>query len=136
MNILVTRHTYTDKSTIGSLYFEEVFSCFTLEDKDRVLEEDGVKVQNETAIPRGTYPVTIDHSPHFGRDLPHILNVPEFTGIRIHPGNAPKDTDGCILVGLTCTADFVGDSVKAFGPLFDRIQQALTAGEAVTITVK
>ena len=90
-----------------------------------------------TAIPYGTYDVQITHSPHFGRDLPLLVDVPHFEGIRIHPGNVPADTEGCILVGTerNPAAVDVLHSVVAFSQLFAKIFDAQTRGEAITITI-
>lgn len=112
-----------------------VYECLTLEDTDRYLEDGGQKQQDRTAIPRGTYQVVVDFSPHFQHNLPHVLNVPQFTGIRIHPGNVPADTDGCILVGLEAEEDKVLESRKAFDPLFAKIVAALNNGDDVTLEV-
>lgn len=57
------------------------------------------KIYGETAIPTGTYEVRVTWSPKFQRNLPLLLGVPHFEGIRIHRGNLPKNTLGCILVG-------------------------------------
>ena len=76
-----------------------------MEDKVRDLNKNGVfdgdekKVYGETAIPYGTYKVILSYSPKFKRILPELLDVPCFTGIRIHRGNTEKDTAGCLLVG-------------------------------------
>ena len=94
MNLTLKRFWFTDKSTIGCLYIDDIFECFTLED---VVRE--VKIQNETAIPEGKYQVIINWSPHFKKVLPRLVNVPNFEGVLIHTGNFPKDTGGCILVG-------------------------------------
>ena len=50
-------------------------------------------------IPAGTYEVRITHSPKFRKDLPLLIGVPGRDGIRIHTGNKPEHSLGCILVG-------------------------------------
>lgn len=105
---------------------------YTLEDVVRA-----VKIKGETAIPAGRYQVVLDYSPHFGRIMPHILNVPGFTGIRIHAGNKAADTEGCIMVGWEAGAvDFVGESKVAFAQLLDQIEEASAAREPIWITVE
>jgi regulator of RNase E activity RraA len=73
--------------------------------------------------------VIVDHSTRFNQELPRLLDVPGFTGIRIHPGNSAADTDGCILVGLRRAADSVLDSRKAFEPLLEKIRRGIEAGQ-------
>jgi hypothetical protein len=68
--------------------------AYTLEDVSR-----DVKVYGETAIPAGEYDIIVDYSHHFGKELPHILNVQGFEGVRCHGGNTAHDTLGCILIG-------------------------------------
>ena len=51
------------------------------------------------AIPCGRYEVRVTYSPRFKTMLPLVMDVPGRKGIRIHAGNTPKDTSGCILVG-------------------------------------
>ena len=138
MKIEVVRQIFTDKSTIGSLLIDGEFVCYTLE--DRVREIPGVpvarwKVQDQTAIPRGTYKLVLNMSPRFKRVLPLLLAVPGFTGVRIHSGNTAEHTEGCILVGLTKGKDFVGDSRKAFQILFNRLVKEKNK-EDITITLR
>lgn len=121
------------KCTIGTLSIEGRNECFTLED---VVRADGVKVYGETAIPSGTYQVIVSYSQRFKRDLPLVVDVPGFTGIRIHPGNTAEDTDGCILVGLGKGPDYVTESRAAFNILFPKIEGALDRREPVTLEVK
>lgn len=119
MKLKLKRITKTNNSTIGELYIDGVFQCYTLEDKER-----DVKIKNETAIPKGTYKVIINRSNRFKIDLPLLLNVPNFEGVRIHSGNSNHDTEGCILVGQTRATDFIGNSRKAFKNLFDKMKLA------------
>ena len=87
--------------TIGRLLVDGDYFCDTLEDRVRDYNKDGDlldegegKVYGETAIPYGRYSVVVSHSPKFRRDLPLLLNVPHFTGIRIHAGNHAGHTEG------------------------------------------
>ena len=91
------------------------------------------KVQNQTAIPVGRYRVIVDKSARFGRQMPHILNVPGFDGIRIHSGNTDADTDGCLLLGQDwdkSQPDFVGNSRAAFGTFFPKLLAGIEVGDA------
>lgn len=118
--VKVIRKYFTEKSTVGELYFNDRFVCFTLEDFDR-LSLGFDKVYGETAIPAGTYKMIINMSSRFKKELPLLLNVPGFEGVRIHAGNTNKDTHGCILVGMTRDKDFVGNSNIAMGILMEKL---------------
>lgn len=127
MKLLLKRNKSTNKATIGSLYLDGKFQCYTLED---VVREQ--KIFGETAIPTGIYKVIINRSARFGVDLPLLLNVPNYEGIRIHPGNTDKDTEGCILVGVTVTEqNTLGSSRIAFNALMEKLKTA----QAITIEV-
>lgn len=96
MKVEVKRTFKGTEYTIGKLYIDGHYLCDTLEDTVR----NGVKIAGKTAIPAGTYKVKKTMSPRFKKILPEILNVPGFTGVRIHAGNTAIDTDGCLLLGL------------------------------------
>jgi len=123
--IEVHRQIFTDKSTIGSLSIDGVFECWTLEDTCRWNSE---KIKEKTAVPAGHYEVIIDWSTKFKKDLPHILDVPNFSGIRIHCGNSDEQTEGCILVGNTKEADWIGESRLAFDAFFPKLKRLLEEG--------
>lgn len=129
MNILLQRHTFTDKSTIGDLIVDEDFFCYTLEDVVR-----DHKIYGETAIPAGQYEVIVNWSNRFKRRMPLLLNVPGFEGIRIHAGNTSEDTQGCILVGEAKTIDGLRDSRVSFNDLMPLIEMEASAGK-VWITI-
>ena len=134
MQLQVNRIKLLDHCTIGHFFVDNVRLYFSLEDKVR---PDGVKIFGETAIPQGTYQVVLDYSERFGKDMPHILNVPMFDGIRIHPGNTDIDTHGCILIGMNTDAEErIMDSRVAFTDFMDNhFLPAINRNEEVQIKV-
>lgn len=119
MELQVKRMEFSEESTIGELWVNGVFECYTLEDKVRP-----VKIAGKTAIPPGRYEVIINFSQRFQKQLPLLLNVPNYEGVRIHSGNTAANTEGCILVGETKTENFVGESRWAFNRLFEKLKAA------------
>ena len=119
--IVLDRNILGGNYTIGDLFVDDNFICNTLEDKVRAPD---VKIQNKTAIPEGTYQVVIDFSNRFQRMMPRICDVPNFTGIRIHPGNTDKDTNGCILLGKKTEqpTDWLSNSRSYFDKFFELIR--------------
>lgn len=100
MELQLKRNLFLETRTAGELFFENQYFCFTEEDKVRE-----VKVPKETAIPEGRYQLVLETSARFGPETPTVLQVPGFSGIRIHAGNTEADTDGCILLGYTLNKD-------------------------------
>ena len=126
-----------DKLYINGKYFSDV-----LEDPDRGLtdtmsleEIKKIKIKGNTCIPYGTYNITITYSPRFKKNLPLLNNVKGFDGIRIHSGNKPQDTEGCLLPGFNKVKGQVIDSKVTTNKLIAQIQQALNKKEKVTITI-
>lgn len=136
MNLLLQREIVSDISTIGTLYVDGLRECHTLEDRDRHLEDGGAKVYGETAIPRGTYKVVITYSNRFKQEMPLLVDVPQFDGIRIHSGNEAADTHGCILVGGGIGQDRVFNSRNAYQILFNKLSAAIALGEEIEIEIK
>jgi hypothetical protein len=94
------------------------FKCFTLEDEVRDGDIFKVKVQDKTAIPAGRYEVILNMSNRFKKYMPLLLEVHNFSGVRIHSGNTSEHTEGCILVGYENGNDgFLGNSRTAFNDL-------------------
>ena len=135
MKLTLVRDTFTDKSTIGILEVDGQFFSYTLEDKDRKLEDGGEKVYGQTCIPRGAYEVIIDFSPKYNKEMPHILKVPGYEGIRIHSGNKSEDTEGCILVGSSKSKDFVGNSKVTFDKLMELLDKAYQRNEPISLVI-
>ena len=135
MKIEVNRIFKASNYTIGELSVNNNYVCDTLEDKVRV---DGEKVYAETAIPTGTYTLVLSYSNRFKKTMPEILNVPNFSGIRIHCGNSSKDTEGCLLVGKWDgkTENWISDSKNSYNKLYSLLEEAFNKKENITITIK
>jgi len=136
MKLVLIRDQSDLDCTFGRLYINGLFECHTLEDVDRHLEDGGEKVASATAIPRGEYKLTIDWSNRFKKEMLHVLDVPQFAGIRIHSGNTSEDTEGCLLLGNGRAKAYLLDSRSAVQKVFDAVEKALDRGEEVTIEVK
>ena len=136
MKLRLVRENSADEATLGNLYMDGIWFARTLEDQDRRLESGGEKVPGKTAIPLGRYAVTIDHSTRFQKLMLHVLDVPQFAGIRIHAGNTIFDTEGCILVGEDVDGDVLVRSRVAVNGLQHEVAQALDRAEAVNLTIE
>ena len=131
MYISIIRYVFTEKSTIGSLLINGQYFCDTLEDKVRA-----EKIYGSTAIPQGTYKVELHKSNKFNRLMPYILDVPNYTGVMIHWGNRPEDTEGCILVGKNDKQNWISNSKDTFNKLFIVLQEAVKHKEEIWLTIK
>lgn len=135
MKIVQDRVEFGAHHTMSSLTIDDEWAAWVLEDVVREVKGQPVsqwKIKGLTAIPRGLYEVKITPSARFKRDLPELLNVPGFVGIRVHPGNTAADTEGCLLPGLDRFAQSVGRSKLAFDSIFFKIKEAIAKGERVT----
>lgn len=140
MNIVLPRFYFGNTRTIGRIFIDGEFFCYSLEDKVReipYLEVEKWKVPKETAIPFGLYTVILDYSTRFKTLMPHILGVDGFTGIRIHGGNTEADIEGCIAVGMNFNR--VEYKISNCAPALDGIIRKLTTaahdGEKTTIKI-
>lgn len=130
MEILVKRIAKKETYTIGKMYIDGKYFCDTLEDKDRGLSQSMTeeeirkrKVYGLTAIPTGAYKVIVNYSERFGKLMPLLLDVKGYAGVRIHSGNTPSDTLGCILVGRNTAKGMVTESRKTFLRLMETLKR-------------
>lgn len=136
---IVTRNSYT----LGELYIDGQFFCSTLEDRDRGLTQNmsveqikSIKVPGETAIPKGTYRVTLDVvSPKFskypfymetcGGKLPRLIDVKGYEGVLIHVADGPKRdslVQGCIGIGNLSAEEYLMNGKKVFAELYNKMK--------------
>lgn len=131
MKIEIKRVALRPHYTIGHMFINGVYFCDTLEDCVR----KGSKIQNETAIPIGIYKVIVNYSERFKCIMPYILNVVNFSGIRIHTGNSDKDTSGCILVGKNTIVGKVTSSRLTFNKLNTLIKKEFKKGIDIQLII-
>ena len=141
MELELHRRPSSQACTIGELFVDGKFECYILEDVVREIEGApvaGWKTHGATAIPVGTYQITLTQSPRFKRVLPLLNRVPGFSGVRIHPGNDADDTEGCLLPGMTVDDDGEGVAYSraAFDRLFDKLTREDAIGQPIFITVE
>ena len=138
MTIYMVRDDCTETRTLGTMTFPDGFICQTLEDPVRPA---GVKVMGDTAIPSGTFQVSITRSKRFQKMLPLLHNVPGFGAVRIHAGNGTGDTSGCVLVGsqrgtFSLGADqTIVHSREAMDQVQHRIAAAIANAEQVWLDI-
>ena len=141
MELVVNRLISTEISTLGTLTADGEFVCHTLEDVVREVVGEPVeswKIFGQTAIPAGTYRVTLENSPHFGPDTMTINDVPGYAGVRIHGGNRAEDTEGCLILGNAVDMEHGtivgGTSQPAVAHVKSLVATAIGNGEDVSIT--
>ncbi len=151
MKLVLKRINNQDNYCEGKLYIDGIYQCDAIEDTDRgltsemsVAEIQSKKVYGETAIPKGTYQITLDVvSPKFkdrgwarfcDGKLPRLMDVPGFEGVLIHVGNDPvKDSLGCILVGTKNKDGYIINSTATFRKVYEKLQEAT---DQITITIE
>ena len=140
MMLQLRRGKDTGKATIGELYVDGVFECYTLEDTHH-----DVKIYGQTRIPEGSYEITLRNEGGMVKkyndrfDNHHgmlwLRNVPNFEYVYIHVGNDADDTDGCILVGTGKAREMITGSVDAYTKLYPKVYSALKKGYPVNIEI-
>lgn len=153
MELIVDRKYKKQSYTISNLLINDKVFCQVIEDVDRGLKDSmsneqikSLKKYGITAIPSGTYEITLDvFSAKFGSQsfyqevckgkLPRLLNVKGFEGILIHCGNTEKDSAGCLIVGENKEKGKVLNSRDTFRKLYSLLQDSKNKGEKITIKI-
>lgn len=143
MKLTVKRNALRSSYTLGELYIDGQFFCSTLEDLDRGLTQDmplnlikSLKIPGETAIPKGTYKVTLDVvSPKFSKypfymkvcegKLPRLIDVKGYEGVLIHVADGIKRDallQGCIGIGNLSSEEYLINGKQVFTEFYNRIK--------------
>ena len=145
MNITIERVKSNADETLSFISVDNDLICFGLEDEYRA-----VKVQDETRIPAGIYPVKLRTDggvhPKYAAKFPDIhkgmlwlQDVPGFEWIYIHMGNTDKNSSGCILAAEHARINAQGrmttpNSEPAYRRLYERVVDAAENG-SLMVTV-
>lgn len=153
MELIVDRKWKKQNYTISNLTIDGKWFCNILEDTDRGLDDSmsvteikRLKKPLITAIPKGTYEITLDVvSPRYSTNafykqvcngkVPRLLNVKGFEGILIHAGNTDKDSAGCLLVGINLERGKVLKSQETFKELYKLLKDKHDKDEKITIKI-
>ena len=127
VTITIQRFCYTDRATMGQ---------YNLDGKTYYTLEPACHVAEHPCIRQGKYPVRIAISPKRKKPVIWLDGVPDRAEIQIHPGNYPKDTEGCILPGMDKKLDCVTGSTTAFDILLACVRSLIKSGIKVYIEVK
>jgi hypothetical protein len=139
---------------ISRVYVNGEYACDIIEDVDRGLDDSMTeaeirkrKVYAQTAIPTGTYKITMNvQSPKFSKYkfyydlckgyLPRLVKVKGFDGVLWHCGSSAASSAGCAIVGENKVVGKVINSQKTFTRIMKQyFLPAKVLGEEITLTI-
>jgi hypothetical protein len=134
VNLILQRGAANGEITRGVLFVTGFPRYFTIEPP---LKLDGkINIPEKTAILPGTYTVMAYHSPHLGRRVLSVLNVPGRENIEVHPLNKVSETEGCIGVGhFWSPQGLLSMSVDALDELLAFCDAAWNGKDVVLLTI-
>jgi RHS repeat-associated protein len=136
INILVIPGTTTATTTQGILVVQvDGITKF----QGNSLEPSGTDPNGGRLLPPGVYPAAPYFSPKLNYNDLLLSGTDPMTFVEIHIGNFPRNTEGCILPGLSASPNKVNDSAKAFDKIMNIVNSTQTSdaatGQKTTITV-
>lgn len=133
-------------ATLGLLFYNQSFFCYTLEDTFHPIKKPGV-----TRIPQGNYslafnttvsPLTLKYREQFPWFTFHLelKNVPDYSSVYLYVGNYHEDTEGCILIadgiGANNNESMVTYSRQAYKRLYQKLTSEIQQGTPARIIVR
>lgn len=97
--VKIYRHWQDENQTFGNMvvfneYNKPIFSCSTIERGWRD------NARNMSCVPTGEYPLHLERSPRFNKDLWELKDVPGRFECKIHVANSWHELNGCIALGI------------------------------------
>jgi hypothetical protein len=134
MQLDVARIWKTDSGITGTFSVDGVQKYFCIELPERF--EGELNVPNKTCVLPGVYEVQRLWSNYWDQMMPHVVGTPGRSEVEIHIANFPHDILGCIGIGMKRITDTqIGESSEAFEEFNQDFENAIAAGERVTITI-
>jgi len=147
VELVAERITSDRDSSIGVMFLDGRFECFTCEDEHR-----DVKVRAETRIPGGIrFEIKLraeggmheKYKARYGewhQGMLWLQGVPNFEFVYLHTGNDDDDSEGCPLVGMSAYVNpdgggTIAGSNVAYAKLYQKVRDALKRGERAFITM-
>jgi hypothetical protein len=142
MHLELLRICTKDDATLGAIYIDGTFECFTVEDG-----WNANKVAGETRIHPGLYDVGVRETGgtfnpkyadrySFHRGMLHILDTPEFEWVYFHTGNTKDHTQGCILLNDSIHNNGTGSaSRQAYTDFYPKVI-AFALAERLTLRIR
>ena len=127
LKLLLVREIKNEKQTHGLLFKigkddKREFICYTLEDKER-----DVKIKKPNSNTNRQIYCYCHNVAKIQKELPLILNVPNFSGVRFHGGNNENDSEGCPLLGMVRHMDAISNCAPAVALVTKMIKEAKEA---------
>jgi hypothetical protein len=145
MYIQLNRLKDNGKSTIGTVFVNGTFECFSLEDT-----HNEPKVYGKTRIQSGVYDIKLRNEGGMNnryrnkygevhKGMLWLQNVDNFEWVYIHIGNTEDDTDGCLLFGNTCVSNESKQSIQgsalAYMSFYKKVINSIDNNEDITIEI-
>lgn len=96
--VIVNRFKITDDYSLGQCYIkfpdQTIYVGATLERGWRNNQS------NVSCVPPGTYPLKLEYSPRFRKDLWELYDVPGRAECKFHAANYWRQLNGCIALGV------------------------------------
>lgn len=105
--VKVTRDTMNEKVTLGicTVVDQDNNVMFTSESLELPWKDNE---RNISCVPEGIYPLKLEYSGHFKKDLWELYEVPNRSECKFHVANYVRQLNGCIALGQN-RADIDGD---------------------------
>lgn len=146
MELRIRRVALKETYTIGKLEMKIENGYERISDILEDAVRDGEKIYGQTAIPYGKYEIDMNSvsfafrkrewAKRYKGIVPLLKDVPNFSGVRIHPANTAEELQGCLATGINTSEGRVTSSTAMYYHLMDDyLIPAKERGETITLEI-